>query len=184
MDLEPRTYTLCRPWCFGYFCTVANRLHDLDALRSVLEASWDERTSYQGAMRGGNPAFGQCYPTAWLVQQFDPRMEIIRGTVEADDELHTHFWNALPTAQGLEHLDLTWQQFSAGARIRDFQLLRREDLGDSPETVARCQLLMCRVRAATTSQPPGTGSHRQGGQAALTAMPRVGRLPEPSPASR
>jgi hypothetical protein len=123
-------------------------LQDLDALRRALEAAWDEMTSYQGAVRDGNPAFGQCYPTSWLVQQLDPRMEIAKGTVEAAGGLHTHFWNVLPTDGRLAPLDLTWQQFPPGARVLHFEVLDREHLGDSAETVARCELLLRRVRAS------------------------------------
>jgi hypothetical protein len=43
------------------------------------------------------------------------------------------------------HLDLTWAQFDAPARVRDVQILDRGDLGDSAATVARCRLLLGRV---------------------------------------
>jgi hypothetical protein len=65
---------------------------DLIALREALEASWSARTSYGGVWEEGNPALGQCYPTA-------------RETLD------------------------------------------RNELGDSPATVARCSLLLTEVEA-------------------------------------
>ena len=50
-------------------------------LREVLEASWDSETSYGGAMKQGNPAYGQCYSTARGVQYFFPETEIAEGEV-------------------------------------------------------------------------------------------------------
>jgi len=73
---------------------------DLIALREALAASWSARTSYGGVREEGNPALGQCYPTARVVQHFLPRSEIVKGT-----------------------------------------------LGDSPATVARCDLLLADVQA-------------------------------------
>jgi hypothetical protein len=129
-------------------------ISNLAGLRNTLEASWDEMTSYQGAVPPGNPAFGQCYPTSWLLQQLDPRIEIARGTVEVADRLHIHYWNVLPTVAGLWHLDLTWDQFAPGARVQQFELLHRERLNDSAATVARRDLLLRRVNHMRWPKPP------------------------------
>ncbi len=111
-------------------------------LRAAVEASWDERTSYQAVNREGNPALGQCYPTARVVQFFYPETEIARGHVrKPDGGIETHFWNVA----GGHHLDFTWQQFPPGSHICGFELLDRERLGDSPQTVDRCDLLLARV---------------------------------------
>jgi hypothetical protein len=84
-----------------------------------------------------------------------PRMELVRGTVQAADVTHTHFWNVLARADGsLWHVDLTWSQFPAGAWIRDFEILDRDGLGDSPATVARCNLLLHRVLTAMRTSAP------------------------------
>jgi hypothetical protein len=40
-------------------------------LREALEASWDGLTAYGATEKAGNPALGQCYPTAWVVQRLD-----------------------------------------------------------------------------------------------------------------
>jgi hypothetical protein len=122
------------------------RLDDFRPLRRAIEASWDAATAYRGQTAHGRPALGQCYPTSWVAQQFHPEWEIARGTVEAADREHAHFWNVLPVHRGLFlHLDLTWAQFDAPARVCDVQILDRGDLGDSAATVARCHLLLGRV---------------------------------------
>jgi hypothetical protein len=123
---------------------------DLIALREALEASWDARTSYGGVWEEGNPALGQCYPTARVVQHFFPVSEIVRGTVWTGARQETHFWSELPTEQGAIAIDLTWQQFPSGSVVTDRELLDRHELGDGPSTIARCELLLTRVRAHLT----------------------------------
>lgn len=125
---------------------------DLLRLREAVEASWDERTSYQAVLREGNPALGQCYPTARVVQFFIPKVEVARGTVETPGGVETHFWNVIPEADGLRHLDFTWQQFPPGSTTVSFELLDRERLGDGAETIARCDLLLQRVVAHLDSR--------------------------------
>jgi len=114
----------------------------LRRLRRAFEASWDERTSYRSVVRDGNPAIGQCYPTARVVQVFYPEAEIARGRVATPDgALETHFWNVFRS----HHIDLTWQQFPTGPQVCGFELLERRELGDGRETSARCDLLLSRV---------------------------------------
>jgi hypothetical protein len=117
----------------------------LTRLAAALEKSWDSRTAYLGATRPGNPAFGQCYPTARVVQWFFPETEIASGQIDTGSSLEAHFWNVEPSADGLVHIDLSWQQFPPGSAVREFELLDRTALGDSPPTIARCQLLLERV---------------------------------------
>ena len=117
----------------------------LDELRKAIEASWDERTSCLGAVREGNPAWGQCYPTARVVQVFFPEMEIARGVASTVSSEEAHFWNVIAIKGGLTHVDLTWCQFPPGTIRGDFDVLDRHDLGDSIETVTRCDLLLSRV---------------------------------------
>jgi hypothetical protein len=116
----------------------------LDRLRPAVEAGWDERTAYQGATRPGNPAFGQCYPTARVVQWFDPALEIACGDVVTGAGAECHFWN-VRAGDPPEHIDLSWQQFPPGSRVERFELLDRTMLGDSPPTTARCGLLLQRA---------------------------------------
>ncbi len=117
----------------------------LPELKSALEASWDSRTSYLGVHQAGNPALGQCYPTARVVQWFFPQFEIASGQVDTGSSLECHFWNIDPTCSPAVHVDLTWQQFVAGSAVRRFGILDREALGDSPPTIKRCRLLLERV---------------------------------------
>lgn len=118
---------------------------DLLRLREALEASWDEKTSYLAVKEKGNPALGQCYPTSRVVQQFFPETEIVKGKVWNGKEIETHFWNILKVKDNLYHIDLTWQQFPQGSKVREYTILDRNELGDSGPTVKRCELLLERV---------------------------------------
>jgi hypothetical protein len=138
----------------GPFSSISTHLLDptlhrpcvsLARLTSALEASWDSRTAYLGAWRSGNPALGQCYPTARVVQWFFPHFEIASGEVDTGPTLECHFWNIDPECNPPVHVDLTWQQFGQGSKVRQFKILDRHALGDSPPTIERCQLLLGRV---------------------------------------
>lgn len=118
---------------------------DLLRLREALEASWDEKTSYLAVREKGNPALGQCYPTSRVVQQFFPETEIVKGKVWNGKEIEMHFWNVLKIKDDLYHIDLTWQQFPQGSKVREYIILDRNQLGDSEPTVKRCELLLERV---------------------------------------
>jgi hypothetical protein len=117
----------------------------LPLLRCALEASWKPDTAYLGVHQPGNPALGQCYPTARVVQWFFPTLEIASGQVRTGPSLSAHFWNVDLAAVPATHIDLTWQQFPPGAEIASFALLDRDALNDSPPTVARCELLLERI---------------------------------------
>lgn len=56
-----------------------------------------------------------------------------------------HFWNGLPVGGAWYHIDLSWQQFPAGSVVGEYEVLDRNNLGDSEATVARCALLLRRV---------------------------------------
>ena len=116
-------------------------------LREALEHSWDAKTSYLNVSEEGNPALGQCYPTARMVQHFFPEMEIVEGEVltGGKPEQHKHFWNIL-IKDGVEyHIDLSWQQFPVGSTVENYKVRDRETLGDSPPTIERCNLLLERI---------------------------------------
>lgn len=115
-------------------------------LRRAIESSWDEKTSYLAVKQDGNPALGQCYPTSWLVQQYFPKMEIVKGIVWNGDEEETHFWNVLEVGGVKYDIDLTWQQFPHGSYVKSYETLNRNNLGDGPETVKRCSILAERVK--------------------------------------
>ena len=118
---------------------------DLQRLRDALTASWDAQTSYLGVCDLDNPALGQCYSTARVVQHFLPESEIADGEVWTGERLEHHFWNVVERNGTLHHIDLTWQQFPLGSRVRSFRIRDRHTLGDSPATVARVQILQRRV---------------------------------------
>lgn len=118
----------------------------LAQLKQALEASWRPDTAYLGVSQPGNPALGQCYPTARVVQCFFPRFDIAVGEVDTGSSHEAHFWNVDPGTA--EHVDFTRIQFAPGARVLHWRLLDRNSLGDSPPTVRRCELLLSRVLAA------------------------------------
>lgn len=143
-----------RPWHFGrndlarYLLgepRQAARHVDISHLITAIEASWDHRTAWQGNIRAGNPAFGQCYPTARVVQWFYPAFEIACGDVWTGKSVECHFWNLRGVSDELEQIDLSWKQFSAGSTVQEFKILDRATLGDSAATIERCDLLLQRV---------------------------------------
>ena len=126
---------------------------DLERLAAAMEASWDHRTAYRGITRPGNPAFGQCYPTARVVQHFYPETEIACGDVWTGSSTECHFWNVRGIEDEAEWIDLSWKQFPPGSLVQRFELLDRRLLGDSPPTVERCRLLLERVLAHLADRP-------------------------------
>ena len=118
---------------------------DLGRLRKALEASWDAKTAYLGVTSAGNPALGQCYATARVVQQFVAESEIVDGEVRNGERAECHFWNVIERDGMLCHIDFTWQRFPAGSLIRSFRIRERATLGDSQQTIERVSLLHRRV---------------------------------------
>ena len=118
---------------------------DLFRLREALEASWDAKTAYLGITGPGNRAFGQCYATARVVQQFFAESEIADGEIWTGSGVECHFWNVIERDGMLCHIDLTWQQFPSGSSIRRFRIRDRHTLGDSAPTLERVKLLRRRV---------------------------------------
>jgi hypothetical protein len=118
---------------------------DLLRLREALEASWNEETAYLGAAHKGNPALGQCYPTARIVQHFFPETEIVKGVVWSGEKEETHFWNVLVVGGARYPIDLSWQQFPPGSLVRSYTILDRNDFGDGEDALRRCDLLLQRV---------------------------------------
>lgn len=119
----------------------------LATLVDAFAACWDSRTAYAGAVRPGNPAWGQCYPTSRVVQWFRPELEIAKGEVWTGTSTEHHFWNVRGAGDDGEWIDLTWQQFPTGSTVRQFVILDRHALGDRPATQERCALLLSRVLA-------------------------------------
>jgi hypothetical protein len=114
-------------------------------LREALAASWDARTSYQGLVEDGNPAYAQCYATSRVVQRYFPATEIAEGKVWTGNSIERHFWNVLVVDGAEYHIDLTWQQFPHGSVVQDYRVWPRDELTESPGTVERIDLLANRV---------------------------------------
>jgi len=131
---------------------------DLERLATAIEASWDRRTAYRGIVQPGNPALGQCYPTARVVQFFYPEFEIARGDVWTGSGTECHFWNHRGSGNEAERVDLSWKQFPPGSVVQRFELLDRRLLGDSPRTLERCSLLLRRVLAHLAAGQPAPGT--------------------------
>jgi hypothetical protein len=73
------------------------------------------------------------------------KMAILEGVVCNGENEDVHFWNAVEFDLGWYHIDLTWQQFPAGSRVREFFFLDRKNIVDSNLTKRRCALLLNRV---------------------------------------
>lgn len=125
-------------------------------LREALEASWRPDTANLFADEAGNPALGQCYPTARVVQHFFPSAEIVEGNVMTPSGIEKHFWNCMKTPEGLEmHIDFTWHQFPRGSSVGTWQIRDRKSLGDSEPTLQRVALLLRRVKKHLKMIQPG-----------------------------
>lgn len=120
-------------------------------LREALAASWDKRTAYLEVEQAGNPALGQCYPTARVVQHYYPETEVIKGAVWTGETAETHFWNGLRVGNDWYHIDLSWQQFPEGSIVQGFVIVERQELYDSEATIQRCALLLQRVAEYLTA---------------------------------
>jgi hypothetical protein len=127
---------------------------DLLRLRSALEASWDSESAFDGIVEPSNPAYGQCYPTARVVQYFFPETEIAEGQVWTGQKLERHFWNVLEHEGTLFHIDLSWQQFPIGSSVHEYTVADRSTIIESPETVARVETLLRRVEARLNAEKP------------------------------
>lgn len=119
---------------------------NMTKLREALEASWRPDTAYHYVEEAGNPALGQCYPTSRVVQFYFPETEIVEGEVLTPKGAEKHFWNLLISNGAEYHIDFSWRQFPEGSSVKGYKVRDRESLGDSPETIARVNLLMERVK--------------------------------------
>ena len=118
---------------------------DLRRLHEALFASWDASTSFRGEFRTGNPAHGQCYPTARVVQHFFPETEVAEGRVWTGSDMEKHFWNVLEREGAIIHIDLTWRQFPPRSCVRSYAVRHRSTFADGPATELRVKTLLRRV---------------------------------------
>jgi hypothetical protein len=130
---------------------------DLLRLRRALEASWSAETSYRGVVHPGNPALGQCYPTARVVQHFLPATEAVEGEVRTGEGIEAHFWNVVVHEGALLHIDLSWSQFPMGSSVCSYAVRDRATFDDGPETVRRVEILLGRVTARLEAEARAMG---------------------------
>ena len=115
-------------------------------LRQAVEASWQPDTAYHHAEELGNPALGQCYVTARVVQYYFPEMEIVEGEVMSDNGTDKHFWNVIKSGANEVHVDWTWRQFPVGSTVKQWKVRDRTTLNDSQPTIDRVERLLYRVQ--------------------------------------
>ncbi len=122
-----------------------NTTVEMHRLREALEASWKRDTAYQHVEETGNPALGQCYPTARVVQHYFPNTHIVRGMVWTGNAEEVHVWNVLAVDGTTYHIDLSWRQFPPGSVVKSYAILL-EDGTDSEATLKRIETLLQRVQ--------------------------------------
>lgn len=126
---------------------------DILRLRQALELSWQPDTAYRFVEESGNPARGQCYVTARVLQHYFPELEIIEGEVVTPNGSEKHFWNLLGSDGQEFHIDFTWQQFPHGSSVNSWQVCDRDTLNDSEQTVERFEKLLGRVAQSLVTTP-------------------------------
>lgn len=118
------------------------------SLRHAVESSWQPDTAYHQVEEAGNPALGQCYVTARVVQYYFPDTEIVEGEVVGDRGIDKHFWNVIKHNDNEVHIDWTWRQFPAGSVVTQWKIRDRTTLNDSQPTIERVERLLERVKQA------------------------------------
>lgn len=128
---------------------------NLIEIRQAIEASWSEETAYHNVTKAGNPSFGQCLPTSFVIHHFFPEIQIVRGKVLNGNKTEEHYWNGIKVNDELYHIDLTWQQFPIGTKVLEFEIFDTSSLTENSSAFKRCQLLLRRVNQylSKTSKP-------------------------------
>ena len=102
-----------------------------------------------------NPAYGQCGPTALIIQELLGGDLLIASVTGGQERDGWHYWNRL--GRGIE-LDLTREQFTAGQIIGTPKVVIRPPEGPR-RFIEECQRLRFRVLTTlgvgTASQPSG-----------------------------
>jgi hypothetical protein len=104
---------------------------------------WDGDTAWIHDWSPTNPAGGQCGTTSLVVQDHLGG-RLMRGLVrEGNGTLTVHYWNVIETRP----VDLTWQQFGAGATIAAAGNVGRADLLTNRWFTTRYETLDARLRS-------------------------------------
>lgn len=79
---------------------------DINELERLFPQVWVRETSaFPDLWSMGNPAFGQCFPTAWVARRYLGG-RVVQGVLKPRAMIH--FWNVLPDGQ---RIDFTESQF-------------------------------------------------------------------------
>ncbi len=118
---------------------------NLEELKQILFKTWGKDTCYppqEDEWSPNNPAFGQCYTTAMIVNDYFGG-KILK--VRYEDGMG-HFWNLIDG----EEVDLTKSQFKEGEVIPTPRAYPRNEIGQKPgydEINRRYKILKKRVDA-------------------------------------
>jgi len=121
---------------------------DLRRLANRLASLWDGETAWIHDWDPRNAARGQCGTTSLVVQdQLGGRL--MRGLVhEGPGTCTVHYWNRIENAR----VDLTWQQFGAGATIVATDAVERADLLTNRWFTTRYETLGRRLDSAAVQR--------------------------------
>lgn len=112
---------------------------NLETLEKALQQAWGKDTSYYPDYDGSNPAYGQCFATVLVVNDYFGG-KILKKKWGADEG---HFWNLI---DGKE-TDLTRSQFTEKKDFSNPIILERADLEIEKyaEQIERYKILKKRV---------------------------------------
>lgn len=122
----------------------------LSELQEMLRKCWTKGTSGQPSKwTPENPAWGQCGVTALVVQDFFGG-KLLRGWIESEEYIGSHYWNLLPNGR---EIDFTWEQFSKDVTRPKGELRSREYVLSYPKTVKRYTLFRLAVENLIRPNP-------------------------------
>ena len=114
----------------------------VETLAKILKEAWSRETScWPEKWTSENPALGQCFVTALIVQDFFGG-EIIRAKVPG---LGYHYFNRLPNGK---EIDLTYSQFTTPVQMGPITVWPRKSrrkIKQMPQIIKRYQILKQRV---------------------------------------
>jgi len=119
-------------------------------LATSISGAWCARTAWIDDWDPDNPARGQC-GTSSLALQDELGGTLSRGEIALGDGRRTtavvHYWNVFVHG----HVDLTWQQFPASARIVHRESIRRDELLVDRWTIDRYRTLRARLDGGSSA---------------------------------
>lgn len=130
--------------------------HTLSELELAFRRSWDRDTTclLPEALIGwhaGNPAYGQCGPTALVIQDLLGGDLLLAEVANGTEKAEVHYWNRLPG--GIE-IDLTREQFGPHQSIGEPCVVVRPE-GGPRAYLQEYQTLRSRVLSALAANARG-----------------------------